>query len=48
MHESFEITCAIDKVRTEYNEIIGLLTNFLLLLVAVLTLLATLVTILKQ
>ena len=42
MHCSFEITGKLQEIRQEYNEIVGLLTNNLLLLVAILTLLATL------
>lgn len=47
MHRSFGITRILYEIRQEYNEIVGILTNYLLLLVAVLTLFATLVTILK-
>lgn len=47
MHCSFGVTKNIDEIRQEYNEIVEALTNYLLLLVAVLTLLATIVTILK-
>lgn len=42
MHRSFEITSKMQEIRQEYNEIVGLLTNYLLLLVAILTLLVTL------
>ena len=44
---SFGVTRRINEIRQEYNEIVGVLTNYLLLLVAVLTLFATIVTILK-
>lgn len=44
---SFGVTKRINEIRQEYNEIVGVLTNYLLLLVAVLTLFATIVTILK-
>lgn len=47
MHRSFGVTRRIRDIRQEYNEIVGTLTNFLLLLVALLTLFATIVTILK-
>lgn len=47
MHRSFGITRNMHDMRQEYNEIVGVLTNYLLLLVAVLTLFATFVTILK-
>lgn len=47
MHSSFGITKNMHDIRQEYNEIVGVLTNYLLLLVAVLTLFATFVTILK-
>lgn len=47
MHRSFGITRNLYEMRQEYNEIVGILTNYLLLLVAVLTLFATFVTILK-
>ena len=42
MHRSFEITSKMQEIRREYNEIVGLLTNYFLLLVAILTLLVTL------
>lgn len=44
---SFGVTRRINEIRQEYNGIVGVLTNYLLLLVAVLTLFATIVTILK-
>lgn len=44
---SFGVTRRIDEIRQEYNEIVGVLTNYFILLVAVLTLFATIVTILK-
>lgn len=44
---SFGVTRRINEIRQEYNEIVGVLTNYLLLLVAVLTLFVTIVTILK-
>lgn len=44
---SFGVTRRINEIRQEYNEIVGVLTNYLLLLVAVLTLFATIVTIQK-
>lgn len=44
---SFGVTRRIDEIRQEYNEIVGVLTNYLLLLVAVLTLFATIVALLK-
>lgn len=44
---SFGVARRINEIRQEYNEIVGVLTNYLLLLVAVLTLFATIVTILK-
>ena len=47
MLRSFGVTRRINEIRQEYNEIVGVLTNYLLLLVAVLTLFATIVTILK-
>ena len=47
MLRSFGVTRRINEIRQEYNEIVGVLTNNLLLLVAVLTLFATIVTILK-
>ena len=47
MLRSFGVTRRISEIRQEYNEIVGVLTNYLLLLVAVLTLFATIVTILK-
>lgn len=47
MLRSFGVTKRINEIRQEYNEIVGVLTNYLLLLVAVLTLFATIVTILK-
>ena len=42
MQRSFGITSKMQEIRQEYNEIIGQITNILLLLVAILTLLATL------
>lgn len=47
MLRSFGVTRRISEIRQEYNEIVGVLTNYLLLLVTVLTLFATIVTILK-
>ena len=47
MLRSFGVTRRINEIRQEYNEIVGVLTNYLLLLVAVLTLFATIATILK-
>lgn len=47
MHRSFSVTKNINDIRQEYNEIVGVLTNYLLFFVAVLTLFATIVTILK-
>ena len=47
MLRSCGVTRRINEIRQEYNEIVGVLTNYLLLLVAVLTLFATIVTILK-
>ena len=47
MLRSFGVTRRINEIRQEYNEIVGVLTNYLLLLVAVLTLFTTIVTILK-
>lgn len=47
MLRSFGVTRRINEIRQEYNEIVGVLTNYLLLLVAILTLFATIVTILK-
>jgi|GEM_PF-5024406 len=44
---SFGVTRRIDEIRQEYNEIVGVLTNYLILLVAVLTLFATIVALLK-
>lgn len=44
---SFGVTRRIDEIRQEYNEIVGGLTNYLILLVAVLTLFATIVALLK-
>lgn len=44
---SFGVTKNRDEIRQEYNEIVQVLTNWLLILLAVLTLLATIVTILK-
>lgn len=41
MLRSFGVTRRINEIRQEYNEIVGVLTNYLLLLVAVLTLFAT-------
>lgn len=47
MLRSFGATKNMDEIRQEYNEIVQVLTNWLLILLAVLTLLATIVTILK-
>lgn len=47
MLNSFGVTRRIDEIRQEYNEIVGVLTNYLILLVAVLTLFATIVALLK-
>lgn len=47
MHRSFEITMRIQDIRQEYNEIVQALTNWFLILLAILTLFATIVTILK-
>lgn len=44
---SFGVTKNMDEIQQEYNEIVQALTNWLLILLAVLTLLATIVTILK-
>lgn len=44
---SFGVTRRIDEIRQEYNEIVGVLTNYLILLVAILTLFATIVALLK-
>lgn len=44
---SFGVTKKRDEIRQEYNEIVQALTNWLLILLAVLTLFATIVTILK-
>lgn len=44
---SFGVTGRIDEIRQEYNEIVGVLTNYLILLVAILTLFATIVALLK-
>lgn len=47
LHRSFEITSRIQDIRQEYNEIVQALTNWFLILLAILTLFATIVTILK-
>lgn len=44
---SFGVTKNMDEIRQEYNEIVQVLTNWFLILLAVLTLFATIVTILK-
>lgn len=41
MQSSFGITSKMQEIRQEYNESVGLLTNYFLLLVAILTLLVT-------